>query len=240
MMPSDTQSHTVGFQTGQKGYAMERYASLSGDVSSYIDSLDWDRGRGLSPEKQAEERQARRMIEAIVDDLISSRETLGSNKLACVEKLTEAAPELMKGLLDERFTRDLIDAVPGCVNRMMQLSRLQASRPASQVTNVFLQEAVRTYVLGLPQASVALSRAALEQALKENLGYQGQASYIEMKDLLDEAERAGVIDKTLRRMARRVADEADDVLHEKPTSITKAYEVLLLLRGILQHVYSEP
>jgi hypothetical protein len=59
-----------------------------------------------------------------------------------------------------------------------------------------------------------------------------------MNFLLDEAEGARVIDNTIRKMARKIADEADDVLHEKPTSLSKAYEVLIMLRGILQHVYA--
>lgn len=218
---------------------MGRDLTLSQHLQSYIETLDWEGGHDLRPEERAEAQRARKIIETIVDDLISSRETLSDNKLACAEKLVEADPDLIKGCLNERFTRDLLDAVPGCVNRMMELSRLQVSRVASRMTNAFLQEAVRTYVFGLPQASVALSRAALEQALKENLGYQGQPTYVVMRDLLEEAEGAGVIDSALRRMARRVADEADAVLHEKPADIATAYEVLLLLRGILQHIYSE-
>jgi len=60
-----------------------------------------------------------------------------------------------------------------------------------------------------------------------------------MNNLLDEAEGAQVIDKTIRQVARKIADEAGDVLHEKPTSLAKAYEVLILLRGVLQHLYAE-
>jgi hypothetical protein len=120
----------------------------------------------------------------------------------------------------------------------MQLSRLVASRVPSKIANCYLQEGVRTYILGLPQASVALCRAALEQSLKGNLGYQGACTFVEMNNLLNEAEGAHVIDRTIRRMARKIADEADDVLHEKPTSLAKAYKVLVI-RGILQHLYAE-
>jgi hypothetical protein len=58
-----------------------------------------------------------------------------------------------------------------------------------------------------------------------------------MNDLLDEAEGAQIIDQTVRQMARDIADKADDVLHEKPTSLANASEVLIKLRGVLQHVY---
>ena len=159
-------------------------------------------------------------------------------KFIGIEKLVTAAPELVEDFLDERFTKDVVDAVSGYVRRTMRLSRLESSRSPSQVTNGYLREAVRTYVLGLPQASVALSRAALEQALKENLGYQGTRTFVEMNRLLKEAEGAHVIDKANRRLARKIADEADDVLHERPTSLDKAYDVLVMLRGVLKHVYT--
>jgi hypothetical protein len=54
----------------------------------------------------------------------------------------------------------------------------EGSRVPSKTTNTYLQGAVRTYVFGFPQASLALSRAALEQALKENLARQLSADFI--------------------------------------------------------------
>jgi len=51
----------------------------------------------------------------------------------------------------------------------MELSRLEGSRIPSSVTNGYLREAVRTYILGLPQASIALCRAALNRPSKRIL-----------------------------------------------------------------------
>ena len=69
------------------------------------------------------------------------------------------------------------------VKRLMKLSRLEALRLPSKVTNGYLREAVRTYIFGFPQASIALSRAALEQALKENLGHQLSGEFRNMDEL---------------------------------------------------------
>ena len=146
---------------------------------------------------------------------------------------------LISVLLDPRYTRDVVKAVPGYVSRTMELSRIEGSRLPSKVTNVYLREAARTYVLGLPQACIALCRAAMEQAFKEELGHQGKQIFLDMNTLLDESEGAGVIDSVVRKMARKIATEADAVLHEKPANLTKAYEVLVLLRGVLQHVFAE-
>jgi len=219
---------------------MSRELTFSQYVQSFIETEDWQATHDLSPEDRKEHEQALKEIRVIVDEIITSRETITDSKLVAVEKLVEVEPELIKNFLDDRFTRDLIDKVSGCVDRTLQLSRLQASGKASSITNGYLREAVRTYILGLPQASVALSRAALEQALKEGIGYQSTRTFVEMNNLLDEAESARVIDRTVRKMARELADDADDVLHEKPTTLAKAYEVLVKLRGVLQHVYAEP
>lgn len=213
--------------------------TLSGQVKTFLDTLDWEDDHDTAPEEKKEMNEIHRVVKVIVDDVIASRETLTDGKLASVEKLVSQMPDVISHLLDDRYTRDVVGAVRGYVRRTMQLSRLEGSRTPSEITNGYVREAVRTYVLGLPQASVALCRAGMEQALKENLGYQGTGTFVKMEDLLNEAESAGVIDGVIRKSAREIADEADDVLHEKPADLTKAYKVLVLLRGILQHVYAE-
>ncbi len=218
---------------------MTRNLALSQLVQGFLDTLDWEDDHDSSPEEREEMTKIRETLRIIADDVIASRESLSDNKLAAIEKLVAQMPDVISHLLDDRYTRDVIHAVPGYVRRTMELSRLEGSRIPSKITNGYLREAVRTYIFGLPQASVALCRAGMEQALKENLGYQGTETFVKMDDLLDEAESAGVIDSVIRKSAREIADEADDVLHEKPADLTKAYAVLLLLRGVLQHVYGE-
>lgn len=213
--------------------------TFSQEVQTFIDSQFGDNDDDLPAEEREETKKTRRLVRLTVDDIISSRETLTEGKFAPIEKMLEATPHLIRELLDERFTRDVISAVPGYVNRTLELSRLEGSRLPSKITNGYLREAVRTYIFGLPQASVALCRAAMEQALKENLGYQGSRTFVQMSGLLDEAEGAGIIDDKIRAMGREIANDADDVLHEKPTDLKKAYDVLVKLRGLLQHIYAE-
>ena len=128
--------------------------------------------------------------------------------------------------------------MPGYVKRTLQLSRLNSINFPSKTTNGYLQEAVRTYILGLPQASVALSRAAMEQALKENLGRQLSGDFITFQKLLEEARKWNILDRTMELCARDIANAGDSVMHEKPTTIPQALEVLAKLRGLLQHIYS--
>lgn len=217
---------------------MRREPRLSELVQTFIEAEDSENTLQLSPEERLENEQTSKKVAVIVDDIITSRETITDGKLAAIEKLVEGAPELIKDLLDDHFTRDLIGKVSGYVNRTLQLSRVQSSGQPSSITNGYLREAVRTYILGLPQASVALSRAALEQALKEQLALQLSGEFIKFQDLLKEAKKWNILDSTMELCAREVANAGDEVMHERPTTLPAALEVLDKLRGLLQHIYS--
>ncbi len=212
--------------------------TLSEEVRVFIVGLDRD-DTGLTPEEFADLQDWNNLADNIVDYLVKSRETLIENKLEALESLVEIHPNLVRKFLDRRFTKELVNSVPEYVSRTLQLSRMSGTQIPSKITNAYLREAVRTYIVGLPQASVALSRAALEQALKEGIGYQSTNTFVEMRDLLQEAESAGVIDHANRVFSREVADAADDVLHEKPTTLKDALDVLTKMRGVLQFIFTQ-
>jgi hypothetical protein len=140
--------------------------TLSQEVQTYIEHLDYWDDRDLSPEERQEAEKRREVIKVIVSDIIKSRETLTESKLQVIESLVQSDPDLVGHFLDEFYTREVGDAVWGYVRRTLQLSRMVASRSASRATNTYFREATRTFVLGLPQACVAVCRAALEQGLK--------------------------------------------------------------------------
>jgi hypothetical protein len=217
---------------------MSRDLTLSELVQSFIETEDGANIHHLSPEDRQEQEKALKIVGVIVDEIIKSRETLSDTGLAAIETIVQSDPDLVKGFLDDRFTRDLVGSIPGYVERTMQLSRLEASGMPSKITNGYLREAVRTYILGLPQASVALSRAALEQGLKEKLALQSSGQFHKFQDLLNDARKWNILDATMELCARDIAKAGDEVLHEKLTSLPHALEVLDKLRGLLQHIYS--
>lgn len=207
-------------------------------MQTYIDVLKNEGDQAKSPEQRREDWELNKMVEILIDDIIKSRETIIDSKLKKLETLVETSPELIEDFLDDRFTVEAVGGVQSSVKRLMKLSRLEAVRLPSKVTNGYLREAVRTYLFGFPQASIALSRAALEQALKENLGHQLSGEFRSMDELLKEARKYKLLDRTMELCARDVAKAGDGVLHEKPTTDSKALEVLDKLRGLLQHIYS--
>ena len=78
-------------------------------------------------------------------------------------------------------------SVGSFVDRTMRLTKLRAATTPSKQTNYYIAEATRAYIYGLSMASVAMSRAALEQSLKERLGLQNSGEFYELKHLMLEA-----------------------------------------------------
>jgi len=50
--------------------------------------------------------------------------------------------------------------------------------------------------------------------------------YVSFQRLVDEAVTCNILDKTTAAIARRLAREGDEVLHEKPTDLRRAKELL--------------
>jgi len=209
--------------------------SLSAECLSYVDSLDMDYEKQY-PSK--EDREMTVVFREVTKIILESREGFTIKKLDEIEEIVKRAPDFVSDLLDDFLTRLLLQEVSGMVARILLLSRLDSPNRPSKSTAVYIQEAARTYVYGFPQASVAISRAALEQALKESLGRQGTGEFISFQDLVEEAKRWKILDPTTARAVRDTARKADAVLHEQPINHDEALQVLTEVRALLQQIYS--
>jgi hypothetical protein len=113
---------------------------------------------------------ARNAAKAVACELLGSKERLtGKDRAVRNEILAMCVPEVVEEWLDEYFTREMIRKIPKMVERTMKLSNLGVEEAPPEQLNVYLQEATRCFVLGLPQASIALCRAALEQRIRESV-----------------------------------------------------------------------
>jgi len=221
---------------------------LSRELLDYIADMESNYERELQPVEAQEHEKLERLTKAIVVYLLASRETVTGRNLGKSEGLGDTfqkfeevirtAPELVSLFLDEHYTKTMLGEIGAYVARTLELSHIQADTTPSQTTNTYLRESTRTYVHGLPQACVALSRAALEQSLKEVLGHQMTGGYLTFRALVDDGLKWGILDKATARMARSLAREGDAVLHERPTDLKRASEVLIGVRGLVQQIYS--
>src|SRR5258708_7297306 len=203
--------------------AMETELPLSDQVQGFIESID-SRSKKRVPRKDKESDDiCRRAVEMIISEVIDSREALTQSKRkdisSIIDDLVQRVPQVVSDLLNERYTRLVVRAVPGYVSRTLEFSRMESAHFPSEITNTYLREATRAYIMGLAQASIALSRAALEQGLKEDLGFQGTGHYVPFQELLEEALKYKLLDRVTVRMARAVANAGDAVMHEAPSSL---------------------
>lgn len=137
--------------------------------------------------------------------------------------------------LDQLYTRDLLRNVPEIVERTRSLAAVSLSRGSGQ-SFVYLREASNCYILGLPQAAVALSRAAVEVPVRALLSKHfgsGTVDGLGLFELLKRAADRNLLSKTATTLAHKVRLAADEVLHEKPTTTDDALAVLEAARQVV-------
>ena len=156
-------------------------------------------GTGLTPPSKADQ-TARLYLEKIAKEIIAGREAFTSDEssvfevaLVDLEKALLNEPEITECEVDRVLTCRALEEVPEMVKRLTQMSKLSALSTPSARTGVYIREAARTYIYGFMQASAAMSRAALEQALKERLGTKA-GTFIRFQDLVDFAKQKKILD----------------------------------------------
>ena len=192
---------------------------------------------GVNPASKGDQ-VAQFYLERIAKEIIAGREAFTDEEFAIWEKCLQNEPEITEAEVDRVLSLRVLEDVPAMVNRLVSLSKLTAARIPSGQTAVYISEAARAYVYGLTQASAAMSRAALEQALKENLGRQGDGSFISFQELVEDAKKWNILDGITAKQVRDLAKKADLVLHERPIDLNGARDVLIEVRGLLQEIYS--
>src|SRR5712692_4081714 len=140
-------------------------------------------------------------------------------------------------LLDELYCRDVLRAVPEMVDRTRHLSHLTLEGIDDPESFVYLREAANCYILGLPQAAVALARAAIESPLRKTasrlFGEQAIAAVDLRKVLDDYAHRGKILSRDSLTLAHKVRIAANEVLHRTPISPAEALAMVEAARTVV-------
>jgi hypothetical protein len=221
---------------------VDEVAMLDGLSSQLLEDIAATREipENATPARRAEiEDLYRHFDTVIIPELLGPRETLVSGDFTVSEKFEEQNRQSSERFLDEHYTIAGLKSVGSLVDRTMKLTRLRATATPSKQTNRYISEASRAYIYGFSMASVAMSRAALEQGLKERLALQNSGQFLELKWLILEASKWNLLSKTGQEAARDLARRGNDVIHEKPTeSEASAFEILTGVRSLLEEIYS--
>jgi hypothetical protein len=177
-------------------------------------------------------------------ELVECIEGFGDEQMAAWLRLNlEKHPKILEYVLDEFYTRDFLKKVRKIVERTMLLKAMGAKAKPEGGVNLYLREAARCYVFGFWDSSVALSRAAVERALKDRLKEKlGNNMPIGddglMKRLLDYAYKMRLIDGAHLTMGEKVRIAGNKVLHGAHARENDAGESLATARGVLSQLYS--
>lgn len=211
---------------------MTEHLRLSSEVLNFLEDFD----KSFIEQYPDEGPQMLERSRAIAEHVKISKEEFADDIIPALEELSRKSPDRFAGDLDRLYVRDVVAAVPGYVARTLQLSGLAAGLKPKEVVSKYLAEAVRTYIFGFPLASIALSRAILEHAVKERMIGPPEGSTLSawIEQVADERD----LDDAITDMARSVTKTGNKVLHQKPVKLPEAFDVLVKVRKFLEALYS--
>ncbi len=179
-------------------------------------------------------------VRDLVGNFLASKESVtGDDWSTARHSLDELLSTLDTDLENDvnwHITRALLQRVPSYVDRTLKLAEL-VGRPTTPRVASYLREATQCYIYGLFQASIALARAAIEQALKERVYNITGPSHTKLPDLIEEARKLGVLDAPHSEAATFVMLRGNELLHGDPTSPDRARDCLERARGVLEHLF---
>jgi hypothetical protein len=144
-----------------------------------------------------------------------------------------------RNMLDELYCRDILSAVPALVDRTTRLAQITLVGLSGEEL-VYLREAANCYIFGLPQATVALCRSAIEVPLRaaaaRRFGREAIAECDLSKLLTDFAVRGRLLSPDGLKLAHRVRQAANAVLHHVPTGIDESLRVLEAARLVVMEL----
>ncbi|MBI3895672.1 MAG: hypothetical protein HY313_07045 [Acidobacteria bacterium] len=154
-----------------------------------------------------------------------------------IEKSDLLFQDLSPVLLNQLYCRDLLRQVPEMVERTRKLLLLVLSEIKDQQSFIYLREAANCYILGLPQAAIALSRAAVEAHLRTAVSKHYGKKVVEeasFSKTINFAVRLRLLSPKGQKLVTKVKDAGDSVLHIRPAEYeTTALDVLEAARAVI-------
>lgn len=181
---------------------------------------------------------AQKMVESGIARFAEWRKTFAPQADTAAEQFWTS--EVM---LDQMYCRILLQEVPNFVKRTQALRAITLSGISNAEYFVYLREAAHCYISGLPQAAVALSRAAVENRLKEVCAKRFGRAAVDNTDLIklidDVAARGQILSKQGRDLAHLVRMAGNEVLHDEPTNSDVARRVVEAARDIIRALHGK-
>lgn len=175
--------------------------------------------------------------------LVKCKESIQSKTptLVTFESFFQENRDIAEAWLDGYYVYRQLGAIPGMIERTLQLSRLDATSIPSEQTTRYISEASKCYIQGFEIATVAMARAALEQAIKERFAQLNvPSSGLVLGKLIKVAQsRNIVLSPDGINFARDLVNRCNAVMHRQPPyNKDAAWEILAGIRALLAEIYS--
>lgn len=194
-----------------------------------------DEEMGLDEKEEAQ--QVLEFVERMTGYLVGHLEGFSDAAATRIESLFREVDAPLDERIEHYYARDMLTRVPKIVNRTLKLSHVIPNKTLCGPTVVYLKEATRAYLFGFWNASVALSRAAVEQGLRQVANEQFNQDLDTLQELTDAGFRLGLLDRPHADSASTVVRVGNQVLHRHPADEAQAWDVLCAARGVLLHLF---
>jgi hypothetical protein len=186
----------------------------------------------LYPQRVRKAQTTGTLLDRVLKMFVASREWVVEQDPG----IQDLSAEVRERLFDEHYSKVLLETVQGMAVRTDAVPTLQTREPICRGANLYLREATRSYILGLWDAAVALSRAALEEALEDRVRkLLGPISGL--NELIKAADDKRLMHRDAVAAAERLQRLGNAVLHARQGTEEEALASVCDIRVVLRHLY---
>ena len=210
------------------------------DESGNVVSLTLGRDApGYSSREDAIEEARRRLLAVNISGLVAqARESGIPPGHAHIPKMvTQSITDSGRRNTEFHYAFELIRVLGRLNKKTFNLEAPPISGVAPDSVVSYLRESTRCWLYGFHGASVALSRACLEDALKVRLPRASHQQ--ELVHLISAAKHYGVLDDCMVELAHSLRKAGNKFLHGKTITEQDSRESLDALRGIVEHLFAD-
>lgn len=192
----------------------------------------------MALDEKEKAREALEFVERMTAHLVGHLVGFSDATALKIESLFRDVGAPLDEQIEHYYVRDMLTRVPRIVARTMKLSHIIPNKGVPGPTEIYLKEATRAYLFGFWDASVALSRAAVEQGLRQAVKERLSRNLEKLPDLVNASLRWELLDRPRADLADKVVSAGNRILHSNPADETEAWDVLCAARGVLLHLVS--
>lgn len=186
----------------------------------------------------AAEQEKNELFDRKIEYILGQLEGFSASDAALMaSRLKAVGGPIVDGMFEDAILRRSIKNIPKMVGRIREIEPIANEKLPSDAVQAFLRGATQTYIFGLWEATVALSRAALERVLKDKLVGELERDEDTLQVLIKASFFKGCLDAPHFEMAEKVRLIGNRVLHGERTDREGAWEALWSIRGVLQHLH---